>query len=186
MIYPEHPSRLLEGNVVDDNTRTVLNQMDPYDEENCNDDTLTQRIKEIVERAAAATEAENATPSEAIASPATKGEPQGEDNASVVLSPTQKVISVTPQVRMGRPAARSTPYPPSVPTSVPKFPAMENIRQESENSNSIKLQFPEPPIDTMGLLMSMLGQHQPLNQFSSSQILKFEGEKYKLLVFIDI
>ena len=74
MIYSELNSWLSEGNVVDDDTRAVLNQMDPYDEDNCNDDTLTQRIKELVERTAAAMEAETATSPVGIVSPTAEEE----------------------------------------------------------------------------------------------------------------
>ena len=66
--------------------------MDPYDEDNCNDDTLTQRIKELVERTAAATEAETATSPVGIVSPTAEEESPKECDASVILPPPQRAL----------------------------------------------------------------------------------------------
>ena len=51
VVLPKHFS---EGNDVDDLTRSVLDEMDPYDPAITKPDALAQKVKELIERTAAA------------------------------------------------------------------------------------------------------------------------------------
>ena len=168
--YVVLPNHFSEGNDVDEITRSVLDEMDPYDPATTRTDALAQRVKELIERTSAeaqkpAVEAVHTAEEETTEAPHTN---EMIVETSRIPDPPLRAISLTPQIKTGPPIAKSTPLNPNT-KPAPRFPNLNHIPEEAEGSQSINLNFTEPPSDVLALLMSQFGQHKPFNQDMNPQ-----------------
>ena len=168
VVLPKHFS---EGDDVDDLTRSVLDEMDPYDPATTKTDVLAQKVKDLIESTAAAAQTNAEQTSKATeegTSEATNTDiPTAE--SSTIQNPPFRAISLTPQIQTGPPAAKSTPLQSNT-RAAPQFPNLDRIPEEAEGSQSVRLNFTEPPSDVLALVMSHLSQYMPFNQYVDPEV----------------
>ena len=91
---------------------------------------------------------------------------ESDQNAERGVSPPSRLSSIEPNT----PMAKSTPKMEAPKRRSVHFPNLEEIQEENEkteNSTSVRLEFSQPPVDTLGLFLSMYQQHAPLNEYAS-------------------
>ena len=117
------------------------------------DDVMTKRVQELVEKAAALSRSQSDV------------KETGSSEDSQIVGPPSHYREGIPSVLMETPLAKSTPFDPSQQRRGVRFPDLKRVEEKEENDQSVHIQFEEPPLDTLALLMSMLNQPHPITQY---------------------
>ena len=148
----EHPKRFSDGDTVQEAVQELLNELDPFDPIRLNDDVMSQRIHDLVERTAALSRS--------------KIENEDAATANEDLENHPPRVSPTPGVPLGSPLAKSTPVTEVDRRSSVCFPNLDIVQEEPEDDDrGIEIKYDHPPLDTLALSTSAMNQQHPLNQY---------------------
>ena len=148
----ELPKRFSDGDTVQEEVQELLNELDPFDPISLNDDVMSQRIHELVERTAALSRSKIETEDAASTN---------EDQENHHLR-----VPATPGVPLGSPLAKSTPATEMERRKSVRFPCLDMVPEEPEDDDrGVEIKYDHPPLDTLALFMSAMSQQHPLNQY---------------------
>ena len=147
----EVPKRFSDGDTVQEVVQELLNELDPFDPVSLNNDVMSRRIHELVERTAALSHSQVVNGRTAIA----REDP--EDHHPRVPTTSKSIL--------GSPLAKGTPAVESGRKRSVRFYNLDRVQEEPDEENrSVEINYDHHPLDTLALFMSAMNQQRSLNQ----------------------